>query len=70
MRLDEIQPSAAEARMRRLKASANAAMERGRQLKKQAEMNADRLEMQKTQQKLIQLQRSSVAKNIKPIGPS
>jgi len=69
LRLDESQPSAAEARMRRLKASSSAAVGRGRQLKKQAEMNADRLETQKTRQKLIQLQRSSVTKPIKPIEP-
>ncbi len=70
MRLNEIQPSAAEQRVKRLKANANAARERARQLKKQADMSAERLDMQQSRQKLAQLQRSSVSKPIKPLGSS
>lgn len=66
MRLDEIQPSAAEQRVKRMKANAKAAKERARQLKAQAEMNAERLEMQKSRAALAQAQRSAVTSTIKP----
>lgn len=66
MRLDEIQPSAAERRVKRLKASAKAAKDRAKQLKAQADTSAERLDMQKSRQKLAQLQRSPATSNIKP----
>jgi hypothetical protein len=66
MRLDEIQPSAAEQRVKRLKASAKAAKDRALQLTAQADMNAERLEMQKSRTAAAQAQRSTVASTIKP----
>ena len=60
MRLDEIQPSAAEQRVKRLKASAKAAKVRAKQLKAQADTSAERLEMQKSRAALTQAQRSAV----------
>ena len=66
MRLDEIQPSAAEQRVKRLKANAKAAKDRAKQLKAQADTSAERLDMQKSRQKLAQVQRSTVASTIKP----
>lgn len=66
MRLDEIQPSAAEQRVKRLKATAKSAKDRARQLKAQADMNAERLEMQKSRAALTQAQRSAATSSIKP----
>jgi hypothetical protein len=66
MRLDEIQPNAAEQRVKRLKANAKAAKDRAKQSKAQADMSAERLEMQKSRQSLAQLQRDAVTSNIKP----
>ena len=66
MRLDEIQPNAAEQRVKRLKASAKAAKDRAKQLKAQADASAERLDMQKSRQKLAQVQRSAVTSTIKP----
>jgi hypothetical protein len=66
MRLFEIQPSAAEQRVKRLKASAKAARDRAKQLKAQADTSAERLDMQKSRHSLAQLQRSAVTSNIKP----
>lgn len=66
MRLDEIQPSAAEQRVKRLKAGAKSAKDRARQLKAQADMSADRLEMQKDRAARVQAQRSAVMSTIKP----
>lgn len=66
MRLDEIQPSAAEQRVKRLKANAKAAKDRAKQLKAQAEASAERLDMQKSRQTQAQQQRSAVTSNIKP----
>ena len=66
MRLDEIQPSAADQRVKRLKATAKAARDRARQLKAQADMNAERLEIQKSRAALTQAQRSAVTSTIKP----
>lgn len=66
MRLDEIAPSAAEQRVKRLKANAKAAKDRARQLKAQADSNAERLEMQKSRAALTQAQRSAIASTIKP----
>ena len=66
MKLDEIQPSAAEQRVKRLKGNAKAAKDRARQLKAQADASADRIEMQKSRAMLVQAQRSAVTSNIKP----
>ena len=67
MRLDEIKPTnAAEQRVKRLQANAKAATARAKQLKTQADTSAERLDMQKSRQKLSQLQRAAVTSNIKP----
>lgn len=66
MRLDEIQPSAAEQRVKRLKASAKSAKDRAKLLKAQADASAERLDMQKSRQSLAQAQRSAVMSTIKP----
>lgn len=66
MRLDEIQPSAAEQRVKRLKANAKAAKDRANQLKAQAHAGAERLDMQKARQSLAQPQRSPASSTIKP----
>lgn len=66
MRLDEIQPDAAEQRVKRLRANAKAARDRAKQLKAQADASAERLEMQKSRQALAQLQQSTVTSTIKP----
>jgi hypothetical protein len=66
MRLDEIKPNAAEQRVKGLKANAKGAKDRARQLKAQADASAARLDMQKSRQKLAQLQRSPVTPTIKP----
>lgn len=64
MRLDEIQPSPAEQRVKRLKANAKAAKDRAKQLKAQADTSAEHLDMKKARQTLGQLQRSTVRSNI------
>ncbi len=66
MRLHEIAPSAAEQRVKRLKANAKAAKDRAKQLKVQADVSAERLDMHKGRQRLAQLQRSAVTAPIKP----
>lgn len=67
MRLEEIDGrSAAEQRVKRLKAGAKSAKDRAKQLKAQADTSAERLDMQKSRQTLAQLQRSAVTSNIKP----
>ena len=67
MRLDEIKAaSAAEQRAKRMKANAKAAKGRAKQLKAQADAGAERLDMQKSRQKLGQLQRAATTCTIKP----
>ena len=67
MRLEEIKAaSAAEQRVKRMKANAKAAKDRAKQLKVQADMSAERLDMQKGRRRLGQLQRSAVTTPIKP----
>lgn len=67
MRLEEIkEASAAEQRVKRMKANAKTAKDRAKQLKVQADMGAERLDMQKGRQRLAQLQRSAVTTPIKP----
>ncbi len=67
MRLEEIKAaSAAEQRVQRMKANAKSAKDRAKQLKVQADISAERLDMQKGRQRLAQLQRSAVTTPIKP----
>lgn len=68
MRLEEIRPSAAELRVKQLKTNAKPAKERARQLKAQADINGERLEMQKSRAALTQAQRSAAVSMIKPCG--
>ncbi len=49
-----------------MKANAKAAKDRARQLKAQADMNAERLEIQKSRAELAKAQRSTVVSTIKP----
>lgn len=67
MRLDEIRPSnAAEQRVKRMKTTARAAKDRAKQLKAQADSSAERLDIQKSRQKLADIQRAAVTTSIKP----
>jgi hypothetical protein len=67
MTLEEIRgANPADARVQRLKAAAKSAKDRARQLKALADMNAERLEMQKSRAALTQAQRSAVTSTIKP----
>jgi uncharacterized membrane protein (DUF106 family) len=67
MRLDEIKAaSAAEQRVKRMKANAKSAKDRAKQLKAQADAGVERLDMQKSRQKLATLQRDAVTSTIKP----
>jgi hypothetical protein len=66
MRLDEISPSAAEQRVKRLKGNAKATKVRAKQLKTQADRAAEVYDMQKSRQKLAHIQRDAVTSNIKP----
>lgn len=67
MRLNEIDGSnAADQRVKRLKDTAKVAKNRAKQLNAQADASAERLDMQKSRQKLAQLQRAAVTSNIKP----
>ena len=67
MRLDEIDGTrAAEQRVKRLKDNAKSAKNRAKQMKTQADTSAERLDMQKSRQKLAQMQRAAVTSNIKP----
>lgn len=64
MRLEEIK--AASAAEQRMKANARSAKDRAKQLKMQADVSAERLDMQKSRQRLAQLQRAAVTAPIKP----
>jgi len=67
MRIEEIQAvSAAEQRVKTMKADAKAAKERARQMKARADASADQLDLKKARQKLAHLQRQSVVSTIKP----
>lgn len=66
MRLEEIQPGAAERRVKAMMANAKSAKDRARQLKAQADINAERLDMQKSRAALSQAHRSAVTSTIKP----
>lgn len=65
MRLEEIlEASAAEKRVKRLKANADAAKGQAKQLKANADLNAERLKMRQSRQKLTKIQQSRAS--IKP----
>lgn len=66
MRLEELALDAVERRVKAMKATAKAARERARQLKAQADINAERLDMQKSRAALTRARRSAVTSNIKP----
>ena len=67
MKLEEIKAaSAAEARVKRMKANAKAAKGRAKQLKAQADIGAQRLEMQQSRHRLTKIQRSVASKPIQP----
>ena len=67
MRLDEIKAaSAAEQRVKWMKANAKAAKDRAKQLKTQADISAERLDVQQSRQRLAKMQRSIVSMPIQP----
>lgn len=67
MRLEEIQTSsAADQRVKRMRANASAAKDRARQLQTQADTSAERLDTQQSRQKLLHLQRKAATSTIKP----
>jgi hypothetical protein len=68
MRLEEIQPSAAERRVQAMKANARTEKDRAKQLKAQADAGAEKLKVQQSREKLGQLQDLSVTTNIKPFS--
>ena len=58
--------SAAEQRVKRMKANVKSARNWAKQLKVQTDTSAERLEMQKSRQRLAQLQTSVASNPIKP----
>ena len=67
MRIDEIKAaSAAERRVKALRANAEREGERAKQLKARADVSAEQLEMQRSRQKLGQSMQSAVTSTIKP----
>jgi hypothetical protein len=69
MRLDEIEQGTAEQqRVDRLKADAESAKDRAKQMNMKADANDERLKMQGSKQKLAQLQRQRVRQTIKPVA--
>lgn len=65
MRLEEIlKASAVERRVKGLKANADAAKRQAKQLKANADLNAERLKMQQSRQKLAKIQQTRAS--IKP----
>jgi hypothetical protein len=67
MRLEEIeQGNGAEQGVDSMKAIAKAAKDRAKQLKVQADMSSERLEMQNARKKLTDLQRQGMTSTIKP----
>ena len=65
MRLEEITESnAAEKRVQFLKTNAKAAKEKARQMKANADLNAEQLKMKQSRQKSAQIQRSKVGTTI------
>ena len=67
MTLQEItEGTAAEKRVERMKANAKSAKTRAKQLKVQADTNAEQLKMRQSREKLAQLHRANVTTTIKP----
>ena len=65
--MEEIQESAAaERRVKGLQANAKAARDRARQLKTQADTNAEQLKMKQSREKLAQLRKTAATSRIKP----
>ena len=65
MRIEEIlEASAAERRIKGLRANADAVKRQAKQLKANADLNAERLKMQQSRQKLAKIQQSRAS--IKP----
>lgn len=64
MRLDELALDAVECRVKLMKDNAKAAKDRARQLRAQAGISAERLDMQKSRAALTQAQRSAVTSTI------
>jgi hypothetical protein len=67
MRLEEFDgTSAAERRVKGLKANADAAKRQAKQLKANADLNAERLRMRQSREKLAQLRKTSAMSTVKP----
>ncbi len=67
MTLEEIKHgNAAEQRVNRMKAQAKSAKDRAKQLKVNADTNAEQLKMRQSREKLAQLHRANVSTTIKP----
>lgn len=67
MRLEEIEAaSAAEQRVKRLKANANAAKDHAKQMKAQADASAEQVKVQQSRQRLAKLSASASGATIKP----
>ena len=67
MTLEEIKQSgAAEQRVKRMKDQAKAAKDRAKQLKVNADTNAEQLKVRQSREKLAQLHRPNVGTTIKP----
>lgn len=67
MRLAEFDDSnAAAQRVKRLKADADSARDRAKQLKTKADTDSERLKMQQSREKLLRLNLSSAGATIKP----
>jgi len=60
------QGNATEQRVQRMKATAKSAKDRAKQLKVQADTNAEQLKLQQSREKLAQLHQSTVGTTIKP----
>jgi hypothetical protein len=66
MRLGEIEQGAADQRVKRLRDTTRAAMDKANQLKAQADASSAQLAMQKSRQELTKQQRSPAMSMIKP----
>jgi hypothetical protein len=66
MTLEEIKQSGAELRVKRMKDQAKAAKDRAKQMKANADLNAEQLKQRQSREKIAQIQRASVVKTIKP----
>lgn len=67
MTLEEIQSDdAAQRRVDRMKANAKAAADRAKQLKGQADTNAEQLKMRRSREKIAQIRKTTASTMIKP----